>query len=321
MTEAPRPQVRFGLFVGQVGMTWSDLRRTVRAGRRAGLRPHLVGRPPDADGSTTRPADIRGVDVAGGSRGADQTGSHRHPGHQQHLSPPVGACEAGRHGRPHQRRPADPWHRHRLVPGRAPQVRHRLSRCARAGRKLEEALDVITALMTGEPAASRAAITGSTTLTLCRRPSSGRASRFSSRRTGRGCCALRLAVPTCGTPSRPPRAPRPRASRPTSPSARGSSRKPAGLPAATRPRFRRSVWVGSEPFVSLAAYAAFVDEHRSLGFTDLMTALPPPDRWSMVRDVATSLIPRLRERARRHPLARPRPPTGNHESPPELHVT
>jgi alkanesulfonate monooxygenase SsuD/methylene tetrahydromethanopterin reductase-like flavin-dependent oxidoreductase (luciferase family) len=59
---------------------------------------------------------------------------------------------------------------------------------------------------------------------------------------------------------------------------------------------RRSVWVGSEPFDSPAAYADFVDRHRSLGFTDLITALPDPDRWAMVRTVARSLIPELRQR-------------------------
>lgn len=59
---------------------------------------------------------------------------------------------------------------------------------------------------------------------------------------------------------------------------------------------RRSVWVGSEPFDSTAAYTDFVERHRSLGFTDLMTALPATERWSMVRTVATSVIPQLRER-------------------------
>jgi alkanesulfonate monooxygenase SsuD/methylene tetrahydromethanopterin reductase-like flavin-dependent oxidoreductase (luciferase family) len=58
---------------------------------------------------------------------------------------------------------------------------------------------------------------------------------------------------------------------------------------------RRSVWVGSEPLASPAAYAEFVDHHRSLGFTDLMTALPGTDTWSAVRAVATSVIPHLRE--------------------------
>lgn len=59
---------------------------------------------------------------------------------------------------------------------------------------------------------------------------------------------------------------------------------------------RRSVWVGSQPFDSPAAYADFVERHRSLGFTDLMTALPSHDRWSAVRTVAMSVIPQLRER-------------------------
>ena len=57
---------------------------------------------------------------------------------------------------------------------------------------------------------------------------------------------------------------------------------------------RRSVWVGAEPFESPAAYTEFVERHRSLGFTDLMTALPARDRWSTVTEIATNLIPRLR---------------------------
>jgi alkanesulfonate monooxygenase SsuD/methylene tetrahydromethanopterin reductase-like flavin-dependent oxidoreductase (luciferase family) len=58
---------------------------------------------------------------------------------------------------------------------------------------------------------------------------------------------------------------------------------------------RRSVWVGPEPFDSPTAYAAFVDQHRALGFTDLMTALPPPGGWSRVRKVALDLIRPLRD--------------------------
>lgn len=57
---------------------------------------------------------------------------------------------------------------------------------------------------------------------------------------------------------------------------------------------RRSVWVGSEPLESTTAYVEFVARYRSLGFTDLMTGLPPRERWSSVRDIATSLFPRLR---------------------------
>lgn len=57
---------------------------------------------------------------------------------------------------------------------------------------------------------------------------------------------------------------------------------------------RRSVWVGCEPLDSPAAYMEFVERHRSLGFTDLMTALPPKERWSSVREIATGIIPRLR---------------------------
>lgn len=57
---------------------------------------------------------------------------------------------------------------------------------------------------------------------------------------------------------------------------------------------RRSIWVGSEPFDSAIAYEAFVDHHRALGFTDLMTGMPNRDGWSRVRQVATGVLPRLR---------------------------
>jgi alkanesulfonate monooxygenase SsuD/methylene tetrahydromethanopterin reductase-like flavin-dependent oxidoreductase (luciferase family) len=57
---------------------------------------------------------------------------------------------------------------------------------------------------------------------------------------------------------------------------------------------RRSVWVGDEPLASRAAYLEFFERHRSLGFTDLMTGLPPKERWATVREIATSLIPGLR---------------------------
>jgi len=60
---------------------------------------------------------------------------------------------------------------------------------------------------------------------------------------------------------------------------------------------RRSVWVGADrsgPFESPDAYVAFAEHHRDLGFTDLMAALPPPQCWSMVREIATTVIPQLR---------------------------
>ncbi|MBA2265787.1 MAG: LLM class flavin-dependent oxidoreductase [Chloroflexi bacterium] len=57
---------------------------------------------------------------------------------------------------------------------------------------------------------------------------------------------------------------------------------------------RRSVWVGSEPLENQSAYRDFVARHRSLGFTDLMTALPPAELWPIVRQIATDLIPDIR---------------------------
>ena len=74
-------------------------------------------------------------------------------------------------------------------------------------------------------------------------------------------------------------------------------------------RIRRSVWVGSEPLESPAGFLQFVDRHRSLGFTDLMTALPPKESWSTVRKIAATIIPRLRAAEAPHI-----------ESPPAAHV-
>jgi len=65
-----------------------------------------------------------------------------------------------------------------------------------------------------------------------------------------------------------------------------AGRDPAGV--------RRSVWVGPEPLGSQAAYEDFVERHRLLGFTDVTTGFPDSDRWSAVREIATRLISRLR---------------------------
>ena len=71
----------------------------------------------------------------------------------------------------------------------------------------------------------------------------------------------------------------------------------AGRDAAT---VRRSVWVGSDPLESPAGFLQFVDRHRSLGFTDLMIALPSNERWSTVKEIATTIIPRLRAEEASH---------------------
>ena len=71
---------------------------------------------------------------------------------------------------------------------------------------------------------------------------------------------------------------------------------------------RRSVWVGPDALRGRAEYIDFVERHRSLGFTDLVTGLPPPARWDTVRDIAHDLIPRLRGIPR--PVAAPEPQLG-----------
>jgi probable F420-dependent oxidoreductase len=58
---------------------------------------------------------------------------------------------------------------------------------------------------------------------------------------------------------------------------------------------RRSTWVGGEALESEAAYRAFVAEHRDLGFTDLMCSLPGRGGWGVARRVGTEVLPALRE--------------------------
>lgn len=58
---------------------------------------------------------------------------------------------------------------------------------------------------------------------------------------------------------------------------------------------RRSTWVDAAVFHDMSTYSAFIERHLALGFTDLIAALPPPDGWEAVRRVAAQLIPQIRE--------------------------
>ena len=60
---------------------------------------------------------------------------------------------------------------------------------------------------------------------------------------------------------------------------------------------RRSTWAGSDALNSVAAYRAFVDRHRRLGFTDFSTVLPSAGHEPILRVVATTVIPELRDAA------------------------
>jgi alkanesulfonate monooxygenase SsuD/methylene tetrahydromethanopterin reductase-like flavin-dependent oxidoreductase (luciferase family) len=59
---------------------------------------------------------------------------------------------------------------------------------------------------------------------------------------------------------------------------------------------RRSTWAEAEDVLaSPAAFEAFVDGHRQLGFTDFTAVLPPPGRRDVLIDVARGVIPKLRD--------------------------
>jgi hypothetical protein len=59
---------------------------------------------------------------------------------------------------------------------------------------------------------------------------------------------------------------------------------------------RRSTWAEAEDVLaSPAAFEAFVETHRVLGFTDFTAVLPPPARRDVLIDVARGVIPKLRD--------------------------
>lgn len=74
---------------------------------------------------------------------------------------------------------------------------------------------------------------------------------------------------------------------------------------------RRSTWVDAAVFHDMSTYSAFVERHLALGFTDLIAGMPPSDGWDTVRLVAAQLIPQVREAEagspERDPAERPVP--------------
>ena len=69
--------------------------------------------------------------------------------------------------------------------------------------------------------------------------------------------------------------------------AREAGRDPATI--------RRSTWVGGETATSVDAYTDFVRRHRALGFTDLTTGLPAAAHVDTLREIAGGVLPALRE--------------------------
>lgn len=67
---------------------------------------------------------------------------------------------------------------------------------------------------------------------------------------------------------------------------RDAGRNPASI--------RRSTWAGAEVGASEGAYVDFVRHHRGLGFTDFMTVLPGPSDLATLRRIARARIPELR---------------------------
>jgi alkanesulfonate monooxygenase SsuD/methylene tetrahydromethanopterin reductase-like flavin-dependent oxidoreductase (luciferase family) len=287
--------VRFGLFVGQAGMTWDDLRSRFEFADELGfdhiwLVDHLMPTDPPHDREMfeawTSLAALAALTTRVRIGILVTSNTFRHPSVLARQAMTVDHISNGRlilgvgTG----------WYadEHRMFGIPFPEAPERVD-------QLEEALDVITALMTGEPATFE-----------------GRHYRLDGA----------LALPP---PVQQPRIPiliaahRPRMLRlaarradmwDTFATTEGTATEGVTSDLADRVAIfeeacrefgrdpgtvRRSVWVGSEPFDSPTAYAEFVSLHRAMGFTDLMAGLPPRERWSTVRKVATSLIPRLRE--------------------------
>lgn len=57
---------------------------------------------------------------------------------------------------------------------------------------------------------------------------------------------------------------------------------------------RRSTWTGGDVLHSEAAYQAYVDRYRPLGCTDFISGLPGPEHSGTVRRIAAELLPALR---------------------------
>ena len=290
-----RPHVRFGLFVGQTGMTWDELRERFELADELGfdhvwLVDHLMPTDPPHDRpmfeAWTSLAALAALTTRVRVGILVTSNTFRHPSVLAKQAMTVDHISGGRlilgigTG----------WYpdEHRKFGIGFPDAPERVD-------QLEEALDVINALMSGQPATlvgRRYRLDGALALPrpvqrpripiliAAHRP---RMIRIAARRAD----MWDTFATTDGTATEGVGTSLEERVRTFEDACRREGRDPDEI--------RRSVWVGSEPLESPRAYEEFVDFHRSLGFTDLITALPPADRWSTVRQVAESLIPRVHD--------------------------
>lgn len=289
--------LRFGLFVGQAGMSWDDLRARFELADELGfdhiwLVDHMMPTDPPYD----RPMFEAWTSLAALAALTSRvrigilvtSNTFRHPSVLAKQAMTVDHISGGRlilgigtgwHEEEHRRFGID-------FPGAPERV-----------DQLEEALDVITGLMSGEPTSfdgSHYRLDGAHALpppvqrpripilVAAHRPrmlrlAARRADMWDTFATTHGTATEGIASDLAERVGIFEEA------------CREAGRDPEDI--------RRSVWVGADrsgPFSSLDAYAAFVEHHRALGFTDLMAALPAPEHWPMVREIATSLLPQLR---------------------------
>lgn len=295
MSAPLRPPLRFGLFVGQAGMSWDELRARFELADELGfdhawLVDHLMPTDPPHD----RPMFEAWTSLAALAALTKRvrigilvtSNTFRHPQVLAKQAVTVDHISGGR-----------------LILGIGTgwyQDEHRrfgidFADAPERVDQLEEALDVIAALLSGDPTSFEGAhyrldeahalprpiqSPSIPILVAAHRP---RMLRLAARRAD----MWDTFATTHGTATEGVSSDLGERVRLFEDACRAAGREPAAI--------RRSVWVGSEPFDSSGAYAEFVDRHRELGFTDLMAALPSPERWSVVRDVATTLIPRLRQ--------------------------
>ena len=295
MTPSARPNLRFGLFIGQVGLSWAELVERFRLADSLGfdhawLVDHLMPTEPPYD----RPIFEAWSALAGLAAVTERirigvlvtSNTFRNPAVLAKAAATVDHISRGRlifgigtgwHEEEHRRFGIP-------MPPAADRVRH-----------LNEALDVIESVWSGDASSHRGpAYRLEGALGLPRPMQSPRIPiLIAAHRPRMLALAARRAdvwdtfatlpgTATAGVGSEL----RERIER-FEAAARAAGRDPATI--------RRSTWVGGEALRTSEAYEAFAGRHIALGFTDLITGLPHPDGWDTLRRVATSIIPQLRE--------------------------
>ena len=142
--------LRFGMFLSQARRSWDDVLDDFLEAEDARVRPRVARRSPRRHGRSARGRLPRGVDAPRRDRGEDEPHPARRARVEQHVPQPGAPAQGGRHGRPHQRRPADPRDRHGLARGRAPPLRVRSPGPAERVDRFEEAVELISLLMAQE---------------------------------------------------------------------------------------------------------------------------------------------------------------------------